>query len=141
MMSGADRLVGDLLAQFQRVAVALASACEDAGIPWSDSDAYDQWDNLVAAAYDAFVASLLPEITEATLPLAPYDLRQESYLMFSVLVLEGLDTSTVFNRLIPGDDFAVIEALPVDEDWRVTSENSLLIPLAEARVRVVAREA
>ena len=130
--------VDELIANFRQALRALVPSVERAGIPWRRPDAYDEWDSLAAATYDALVAKplrwSLPEPGQATFRLPKYDLLLESYAGLSVIEVgpPGGERLRVFHALGTKDEpFDLVEWRSVSIDGSPLSKTLETSPLAQ----------
>lgn len=136
--------IADLLRHFQASLRTMAPLAEDAKIPWREAEAYDEWDEIASAMYDVFVARPIAadtSISAQARPLAPYDLRLESYKQNSVIAIEQSRHSTlILNRLLAGEgDFSQCEALTVSPDLGQVVDEPVVRPFAEVDPLLVRR--
>ena len=98
--------VTEVVRNFRACLLAVLPFVERAGIPWQRPSAYDDWDRLVDAIYEALVANFLSgclaPMRQQALRLARYDLLVEDYRQLSFL-------EVIQNP--PGDDLLMFHAL------------------------------
>lgn len=131
--------VSESISNFRAAMLAVIPAFERAGIPWRRPDAYDQWDAVATALFEALVASVqcsrLAESLQTSFALAPYDSLMLHYRRLSTIevvlvdrpdavrrvfhalgtTLQPLD-SVEFRKLSTDDtpDGSVLETLPLE---------------------------
>lgn len=118
--------VTDLIMNFRMALFVLIPSIERVGIPWKRPDAYDEWDNIAAALYQALIVeplrSCLPEADRNLFSLPDYDMVLPSYMTHSVIeVLPARDDGfiKVFHALGTSDKpFDMVE-------WRAIGVNGL----------------
>lgn len=81
--------ITELVLNFQGALQGLKLHVERVGIAWDRSDAYDEWDSLATATYQALVVEPLrsscPQIEREQFSLATYDMLLPSYAGLSVI--------------------------------------------------------
>src|SRR5215470_5082227 len=95
-----------LIANFRGALLGLLPSVECVGIPWRRPDAYDDWDDMVAAIYNGLVVEPirlgLPEIDPEAFKFADYDMLLPSYAgvsLIEVLPPTPAGTLRVFHAL------------------------------------------
>lgn len=93
--AGPSPTVGELLSLLREALAALVPIAERAGIPWRDTEAYDDWDAIASALYANIVARKLgqPESVRDVESLhwtfSRYDLLHPSYAGLSFISVKG----------------------------------------------------
>jgi len=85
--------VTDLILNFRNSLLGLQPCFERVGIPWQRPDAYDEWDAVASAAYEALVVvplrASLPDAYQEQFALPAYDMLLPSYAGLSVIALQS----------------------------------------------------
>jgi hypothetical protein len=104
--------IDELLANFQGAILSLLPWMKGSRIPCREGEAYDQWDNIATAIFEAIVQENLEFATNVhknDLALARYDSQYESY--------EGLNFIILDEEIY--EDFYVFESFDVDDSLQV----------------------
>lgn len=98
--------VTDLVRNFQAALMGLIPSIGRVGIPWKRPDAYDEWDNITAAIYQALIVEplrfSLPLDERDRFTLPAYDLLLPSYTGMSVIAVlpaQSNESTKVFHAL------------------------------------------
>lgn len=75
--------VGELMEVFRGASLALVPWLDKARIAWKEHEAYDDWDNIVAALYENIVCAPLFGDVAAEYDMARYDFRYDDYAAIS----------------------------------------------------------
>ncbi|MBN1344626.1 MAG: hypothetical protein JXQ73_18185 [Phycisphaerae bacterium] len=133
--------VTDLVMNLHAALRALVPCVERVGLPWKRPDAYDEWDNIAAALYQALVVEplrfSLPERERDRFSLPAYDLLLPSYAdksIIEVLPAESDGRIGAFHALGTLEaPFDVVEWRAVNRTGLPESERLETIPLESAR--------
>ncbi len=133
-----------LVSNFRNGLQGLLPSVERVGLRWRRPDAYDEWDHLVAAVYEALVVEQIRSgLAEADLErfkLPRYDTLLPTYAGFQVIELVPPDTEQqvrVFHALGTSESpFDVVEWRAVRVDGTPLSEELRVVAVKGARFQI-----
>ena len=133
--------ITELVANFRAGLLGLLPAVERVKMPWRPSDAYDEWDELTQAVYEALVVWplrwTLPEDKHRLFSMPRYNLLLPTYASLSlveVLTPKASGAIQVFHAFGTTDaPFDTVEWLPVGPTGLPLSSALESIPLDRAR--------
>ncbi len=132
----------ELMDVFRSGLAALVPVVERVGIPWTEGDAYDDWDAIASTLYEQIVVNTARNAAElnSTHEFPKYDLIYPSYnglACFEVVLAstnEFLGVFVGFEAI--GRDFAKVKYVAQSADGTIDTITTLGIYFSESKIRL-----
>ena len=137
--------VSEVVVNFRTALLNLIPAFEKVELPWRRPDAYDEWDSVASALFEALVSSVLasrlPESLRVAFKLAKYDLLLPEYATVSTIEVAApllpSGARHVFHAL--GTSVEALDSLEVrrvSPDGQPCESDLLRVPFGTASLRL-----
>jgi hypothetical protein len=138
--------VGALVGLYQKALSVLVPIADEARIPWSESDAYDDWDAIAEVLFEQIVCRsirwALPSADRDLLRLPRYGLSHPDYSELSLLAVSNNASSqiSVLHSLgTTAQPFDTVLYVLIDEKGHPVDDRLRRLPLREAKFSFLLR--